>query len=93
MALIIPATPTKRADKMISGTINVGEPLTLTPGAWQSSTPYRPGDRVIFSGDTNRMRRKISKVTSATAFECIERIRPSRGYARHIRRKKTQERR
>ena len=50
-----------------------------------------PGNRVKLSTDTNRMRRVVAgigKTESATSFRMILLLRPSRGYAKHIRRKK-----
>lgn len=54
-----------------------------------------PGDRVKFSTDTNRMRRVVAgigKTESAMSFRTLLFVRPSRGFARHVRRKKAVER-
>lgn len=48
----------------------------------------RPGDRVTLPFDTNRVRRRVVDVGSATHFETAAYIRPSKGFRRHIRRMK-----
>jgi hypothetical protein len=48
----------------------------------------RRGDRVKLSTDTNRIRRRIVDVGSADHFETATYIRPSKGFARHVRRMK-----
>ena len=50
-----------------------------------------PGDRVKFHTDTNRMRRVVSglgRIESDTSFRTLLFIRPSRGFAKHVRSKK-----
>lgn len=49
----------------------------------------RPGDRVSFHGDTNRQRRIVSRVLSATTSEIATFVRPSRVGAKHQRRVKS----
>lgn len=48
----------------------------------------RPGDRIMMSCDTNRVRRRVVGVSSNTNFETAMYLRPSRGYAKHVRRMK-----
>lgn len=48
----------------------------------------RPGDRIKLSNDTNRVRRRVVDVGSATHFETATYIRPSKGFRRHLRRMK-----
>jgi hypothetical protein len=51
-----------------------------------------PGDRIHISGDTNRMRRVVAgigKTESATTFRTLLFVRPSKGWARHVRRVKS----
>ena len=52
----------------------------------------RPGDRITMPCDSNRVRRRVVDVGSATHFETATHIRPSRGYAKHVRRTKTKRR-
>ncbi len=50
-----------------------------------------PGDRIILSTDSNRMRRVIAginKTESDTVFRTLLYTRPSRGFAKHIRKMK-----
>lgn len=53
------------------------------------ATGVRPGDRITMSRDTNRVRRIVVDVGSATHFETVTHIRPSRGYAKYVRRMKS----
>lgn len=51
----------------------------------------QPGDRIRLPGDTNKTRRVVAgirKTESDTSFRLLTFTRPSRGYARHVRRKK-----
>jgi hypothetical protein len=48
----------------------------------------RVDDRVSFSNDANRIRRRVVAVDSATSFRTETFVRPSRGFARHVRRMK-----
>ena len=55
-----------------------------------------PGDRVKLSTDTNRMRRVVAGIEStesATTFRTLLFVRPSNGFARHVRRTKATARR
>jgi hypothetical protein len=63
----------------------------MTQATTQRPHGLLPGDRVKLSTDTNRMRRVVAgigKPESATSFRMILFTRPSRGYAKHIRRRK-----
>lgn len=48
----------------------------------------QPGDYIHFNGDTNRIRRIITYIDNGNHGTVKTFIRPSRGYARHIRRTK-----
>jgi hypothetical protein len=51
----------------------------------------RPGDRVRLGSDSNRMRRVVAglgQVESSTSFRMLLFVRPSRGFAKHVRRQK-----
>jgi len=48
----------------------------------------RDGDSLRFAGDTNRIRRRVVEVYSRVAFRFATFVRPSNGYARHVRRRK-----
>lgn len=48
-----------------------------------------PGMRVTLSRDTNRMRRRIAQPLTGSTFLVETFIRPSRGFARHIRKQKS----
>lgn len=63
----------------------------MTQVTTKRSLGLRPGDRVRFHTDTNRMRRVVAgigKVESATSFRTLLFVRPSRGFAKHTRRLK-----
>lgn len=47
------------------------------------------GDRIRLPGDSNRIRRRVSAVTSETSLETTTYLRPSKGFRRHRRRAKT----
>lgn len=51
------------------------------------------GMKIKVGGDTNRQRTYIKKVTSDGSFETVTYFRPSRGFARHNRRVKQEQRR
>lgn len=51
-----------------------------------------PGDQIRISGDTNRMRRVVAGIESATTFRALLFVRPSKGWAKHIRRVKATQR-
>lgn len=53
----------------------------------------RIGDRIRRSGDSNAVWRKIIAASNDSTFETTEGRRPSRGYARHVRRMKQATRR
>lgn len=62
--------------------------LTMTaPVGWSV------GDRVTLSIDTNRIRRRVECIVSATTARLSTHIRPSKGYRRHVRREKAAARR
>jgi hypothetical protein len=44
------------------------------------------GQRLFVDGDTNRVRRRVSCVESETRLIVVTHIRPSKGFARHLRR-------
>jgi len=46
------------------------------------------GVKIKFYGDTNRVRRAITEIVSDTAINVSMHLRPSRGFAKHIRRDK-----
>lgn len=50
------------------------------------------GMKIKVGGDTNRQRTYIKKITSASGFETVTYVRPSRGFARHNRRLKQESR-
>lgn len=50
------------------------------------------GDRVTISDDTNRMRRRVQEVPN-NSTRPLRFTRPSRGFARHVRRSKQAKRR
>ncbi len=50
------------------------------------------GDRIVFLNDPNRVRHRVFEVLSLTSAEVRPFRRPSRGYARHVRRQKQRER-
>jgi hypothetical protein len=43
------------------------------------------GARLVLCGDTNRIRRVVVRVDSATTFTFATHNRPSKGFARHLR--------
>jgi len=47
------------------------------------------GDRLAVSGDTNKVRRLVACVESPTRLIVVTHHRPSKGFARHIRRRKS----
>lgn len=49
----------------------------------------RIGDRIRLSNRSNRFRHYVVALT-VNSFDLVERVRPSRGYARHVRRIKQQ---
>lgn len=49
---------------------------------------YQAGDRVRMSGFPNRVRHHIESVVTETVVSVGRFVRPSRGFARHLRRKK-----
>src|SRR4051794_40406388 len=52
----------------------------------------RAGDKLTLSCDTNRVRRRISAINSATQIETVIHLRPSKGFRRHVRLIKAAER-
>jgi hypothetical protein len=57
--------------------------VTTTVANW-----LRVGDRVNVIGDTNRMRRRVASLDSETQFTMSLYLRPSRGFRKHLRRRK-----
>lgn len=51
----------------------------------------RVGDRVLLSDRSNRFRYRVTTATETTV-DISEHVRPSRGHARHIRRRKQEQR-
>jgi hypothetical protein len=46
------------------------------------------GQRLVVGGDTNRVRRRVVSVDSETRLIVVTHHRPSKGFARHLRRMK-----
>jgi hypothetical protein len=81
-----------------TGTVSIGDLTDRRTGCEIELTvvheaPFRIGDRVTAFGDTNRMRRKVTHVRNKHSVVAILCMRPSRGYARHVRAKKATKRR
>ena len=53
-----------------------------------STAGLKVGDPIRMTGKSTRHRFRVGSVLSPTSFSVVEYIRPSRGYARHVRREK-----
>lgn len=49
---------------------------------------FHVGDLVHVGTDTNRVVRRVAEVMNTTSVKCWVYLRPSRGFARHVRRQK-----
>lgn len=54
---------------------------------------FSVGDRLHYSTDTNRVVRRVIRVHGETSIRIAQMLRPSRGYARHVRGEKARRRR
>jgi hypothetical protein len=64
----------------------IADPTMLTITALDSV--IREGMRVSYNGDTNRIRRRVGTKVSGTTYLIQRFVRPSRGFARHLRKMK-----
>jgi hypothetical protein len=60
---------------------------TLTSTCWPDPRPT-VGQRILLHGAPNSLRSFVKRFISATQAELFEVRRPSRGFARHVRRQK-----
>lgn len=70
---------------MILKPANAGKTGSLT---LFSSDGFRIGDRVFFSTDTNKIRRRVREINGRCSVGVETFLRPSKGYRRHVRRLK-----